>query len=87
MEYLMSVPQVIAAAGGARLIPPMYDLAFGLVAALIVVATIFAIVVVARSRLDATQKVLLVAVTLVAPLIGGVAAVLVVLIERKRSLT
>ena len=85
VERVWHLTRLDETAGGAPLIPPVYDLVFGIMALLIVAVTILAIVLIVRSRLSATFKIVLIAVSLAAPLVGGVAAVLAVSLERKRT--
>jgi hypothetical protein len=68
----------------APLIPPVYDVAFTALWLLILAVTVVAIVVVAFSRQTATTKLLLIALTIVAPLLGGLASLIIVGRDRKK---
>lgn len=63
---------------GSPLIPPVYDVAFAVLALLIVAVTVLALVLVFRSQLTASVKILLIAIAILAPVAGGVAVILVV---------
>lgn len=77
VEDLRLLSSASEADDASPLIPVMYDVAFAVLALLIVAVTVLALVLVFRSQLTASVKILLIAIAILAPVAGGVAVILV----------
>ncbi|WP_291794745.1 hypothetical protein [Brevibacterium sp.] len=67
------------------ILPPLYDVAFVVIPILMLVITITAIILTVRSPLTSLEKALLVALTVLVPLLGGVASLVVTIALSRRA--